>query len=139
MKSPEEIPTLVALIQRMSTDRKLVVAMESSGTYGDALRQALADAKIAVSRVSNKASHDYAEIFDGVLRAITIIDNGLIKIIDGRFECTKQVPVASSLFRSGVMSGTLAFRVGVRQTGCRHQRRIQGTSQPSRRQRSIAA
>ena len=42
VKSPEEIPTLVALIQRMSTDRKLVVAMESSGTYGDALRQALA-------------------------------------------------------------------------------------------------
>jgi transposase len=66
VKSPEEIPTLVALIQRMSTDRKLVVAMESSGTYGDALRQALTDAKIAVSRVSNKASHDYAEIFDGV-------------------------------------------------------------------------
>ena len=66
MKNPEEVPKLVALIQRMSTDRKLVVAMESSGTYGDALRQALADAKIAVWRVSNKASHDYAEIFDGV-------------------------------------------------------------------------
>ena len=48
MKNPEEIPTLVALIQRMSTGRKLVVALESSGTYGDALRQALADAKIAV-------------------------------------------------------------------------------------------
>ena len=66
VKNPEEIPTLIALIQRMSTDRKLVVALESSGTYGDALRQALADAKIAVVRVSNKASHDYAEIFDGV-------------------------------------------------------------------------
>ena len=49
VKNPEEVPKLVALIQRMSTDRKLVVAMESSGTYGDALRQALADAKIAVS------------------------------------------------------------------------------------------
>ena len=66
VKNPEQIPTLIALILRMSTDRKLVVAMESSGTYGDALRQALADAKIAVCRVSNKASHDYAEIFDGV-------------------------------------------------------------------------
>ena len=66
VKNPEEIPILIALIQRMSTDHKLVVAMESSGTYGDALRQALADAKIAVVRVSNKASHDYAEIFDGV-------------------------------------------------------------------------
>lgn len=66
VKNPEEIPTLIALIQQMSGDRKLVVAMESSGTYSDALRQALSDAKIAVLRVSNKASHDYAEIFDGV-------------------------------------------------------------------------
>ncbi len=57
---------MTGLILRMSTDRKLVVALESSGTYGDALRQDLADAKITVCRVSNKASHDYAEIFDGV-------------------------------------------------------------------------
>jgi transposase len=66
VKNPEEIPTLIALVHQMSKDRKLVVAMESSGTYTDALRQALFDAKVAVSRVSNKASHDYAEIFDGV-------------------------------------------------------------------------
>src|SRR5262245_26560970 len=66
VKNPEEIPTLIALIQRMSMGRKLVVALESSGTYGDALRQALADAEVAVQRVSNKASHDYAEVFDGV-------------------------------------------------------------------------
>jgi transposase len=66
VKNPEEIPTLIALIQRMNTGRKLVVALESSGTYGDAFRQALADARIAVGRVSNKASHDYAEVFDGV-------------------------------------------------------------------------
>jgi transposase len=64
--NPEEVPTLVALIRRMITGRELVVAMESSGTYGDALRQALSDAKIAVVRVSNKASRDYAEVFDGV-------------------------------------------------------------------------
>jgi transposase len=43
-----------------------VVAMESSGTYGDSLRQALADSEVEVQRVSNKASHDYAEVFDGV-------------------------------------------------------------------------
>ena len=42
VKSPEEIPALLALIRRMSAGRKLVVAMESSGTllrvlkyYGD--------------------------------------------------------------------------------------------------------
>src|SRR5512135_85782 len=66
VQNPEEIPTLLALIKRMSVGRKLVVALESSGTYGDALRQALADAGITVQRVSNKASHDYAEVFDGV-------------------------------------------------------------------------
>jgi transposase len=30
------------------------------------LRQALADSEIKVERVGNKASHDYAEVFDGV-------------------------------------------------------------------------
>ena len=64
--NPMEIPSLVPLIKRMSIGRKLVVAMESSGTYGDSLRQALADNEIKVERVSNKASHDYAEVFDGV-------------------------------------------------------------------------
>ncbi len=66
VQNPEEIPTLLTLVKRMSVGRKLVVALESSGTYGDALRQALADAEITVQRVSNKASHDYAEVFDGV-------------------------------------------------------------------------
>jgi transposase len=40
--------------------------MESTGTYGDALRQALSDAGLSVDRVSGKAAGDYAEIFDGV-------------------------------------------------------------------------
>jgi transposase len=64
--NPMEIPSLVSLIRQTSVGRKLVVAMESSGTYGDCLRQALADNAIKVERVSNKASHDYAEVFDGV-------------------------------------------------------------------------
>jgi len=42
------------------------VGLEPSGTYGDALRQALSDAGIAARRVSPKAAHDYAEVFDGV-------------------------------------------------------------------------
>ena len=66
VKNSQEIPSLITLIQRMRVGRKVVVALESSGTYGDALRQALADAQIEVVRVSNKAVHDYAEIFDGV-------------------------------------------------------------------------
>ena len=42
------------------------VALEPTGTYGDPLRQALSDAHLGAHRVSPKAAHDYAEIFDGV-------------------------------------------------------------------------
>jgi transposase len=66
VQNPDEIPTLVALLKQVSAGRNLVVAMESSGTYGDALRQALADSQIKVQRVGGKAAHDYAEVFDGV-------------------------------------------------------------------------
>src|SRR5690242_3249126 len=40
--NPSALPDLVKLLQYVGGDHKLVVAMESSGTYGDALRQALA-------------------------------------------------------------------------------------------------
>jgi transposase len=64
--NPTEIPRLVPLLTQLQAGRKLVVALESTGTYGDALRQALSDAGVAVERVSSKAAHDYAEVFDGV-------------------------------------------------------------------------
>src|SRR5436309_2633779 len=66
VKNPGEIPALLALLRPISAERKAVVALESSGTYGDALRQALADQGIKVQRVQGKAAHDYAEVFDGV-------------------------------------------------------------------------
>ena len=66
INNPSELVDFVALLQRVSAGRKLVVAMESSGTYGDALRQALADEGIELQRVGTKAAHDYAEVFDGV-------------------------------------------------------------------------
>jgi transposase len=66
VKTPEEIPVLVERLRDLAQGRTLLIAMESTGTYGDALRQALTDAGLAVHRVSGKAVHDYAEIFDGV-------------------------------------------------------------------------
>ena len=66
VKNPQEIPTLAALAKQVQADRNLVVAMESSGTYGDTLRQALTDNGIEIQRVGGKAAHDYAEVFDGV-------------------------------------------------------------------------
>jgi transposase len=64
--NPEQVPRLVDLLKRLAVGRRLRVAMEPSGTYGDALRQALHDAGLELWRVSPKAAHDYAEIFDGV-------------------------------------------------------------------------
>jgi transposase len=63
---PGELGELVARVLELSQACPLVVALESTGTYGDALRQALTDVKVSVERVSGKATHDYAEIFDGV-------------------------------------------------------------------------
>ena len=59
-KTPEEVPILVDRLRDLAKDRPLVIAMESTGTYGDALRQALTDAGLVVHRVSGKAvpQHD---------------------------------------------------------------------------------
>jgi transposase len=64
--NPEQLPDLLALLQRLGRDHAVTVALEPSGTYGDPIRQALTDAGLAVRRVSPKAAHDYAEVFDGV-------------------------------------------------------------------------
>jgi hypothetical protein len=66
VKNPSEIRRLVQLLRAVAEERHLVVAMESTGTYGDALRQALTDAELEIRRVGGKAASDYAEIFDGV-------------------------------------------------------------------------
>lgn len=66
VENPQQIPNLVALLVRLAQGRSLRVALEPSGTYGDVLRQALHDKGLQVLRVSPKAAHDYAEIFDGV-------------------------------------------------------------------------
>ena len=66
VKQPGDVRTLVERLQQIGAERGLRVALEPSGTYGDALRQALSDAGLEVRRVSPKAAHDYAEVFDGV-------------------------------------------------------------------------
>ena len=66
VKNPTEIRRLVSLLRVLARNRSVTLAMESTGTYGDALRQALTDAELEIHRVSAKAVQDYAEIFDGV-------------------------------------------------------------------------
>lgn len=61
-----ELPILVEKLKELGAGREMVIAMEPTGTYADPVRQALHDAGLKVYRVSPKASHDYAEILDGV-------------------------------------------------------------------------
>lgn len=64
--APRQIPLLLQKLKELSAGGEVILAMESSGTYGDALRQAAQDAGIEVHRVSAKAVKDSAESFDGV-------------------------------------------------------------------------
>jgi transposase len=64
--NPGQIPLLVDKLKELATGRSLVLALEPSGSYGDALRQAASAAGLEVHRVSTKAAHDHAEVFDGV-------------------------------------------------------------------------
>ncbi len=66
VQNPSEIGWLVQLLRNMAGERPMMVAMESTGTYGDALRQTLTDVALDIQRVGGKAASDYAEIFDGV-------------------------------------------------------------------------
>jgi len=67
IKNPSEIPELIGLLQMLGeTCDSLTIGLESTGTYGEAVRAAMTAAFLEVHRVSGKASSDYKEIFDGV-------------------------------------------------------------------------
>ena len=66
VKLPGEIRELVSRLKVLQERRGITVSLEATGTYGEALRQALTDAKLDVRRVRSQATSDYAEIFDGV-------------------------------------------------------------------------
>lgn len=64
--STRELGLLVDLLKQLNQLRAVRIGLESTGTYGDGLRQALTDAGLDVRRVSNTACANYAETFDGV-------------------------------------------------------------------------
>jgi transposase len=64
-KSPKQVRELVGLLRKLPTT-SLEVALEPSGTYGDALQVLLQRASIPVYQVSPKRCHDAAEVYDGV-------------------------------------------------------------------------
>ena len=65
-KHPEQTLEFAELITVLKARGPVEVAMEPSGTYGDALRSLLEQLNVPVFRVSPKRSHDAAEMFDGV-------------------------------------------------------------------------
>ena len=65
--NPREIGVLIELLlQLKEICGSLTIGMESTGTYGDAVRRAMTEAFLEVHRVSGKSVSDYKEIFDGV-------------------------------------------------------------------------
>jgi transposase len=62
---PRQTVQFVGLLDGLRAGERLVeVAMEPTGTYGDALRYRLGSSKLSVFRVSNKHVHDASELFD---------------------------------------------------------------------------
>ncbi len=66
VRNPFDVARCAEWLSVVGQGRRLIVALEPTGTYGDALRQALARTKLDVHRVSPKSASDYAEMFDGV-------------------------------------------------------------------------
>ena len=66
IRNPFEVKLLAEVLAFVARGRRVVVAMEPTGTYGDALRQAIERVGLTVHRVSPKMASDYAEVFDGV-------------------------------------------------------------------------
>ncbi len=63
---PRETRSFLELVDQLGRAGDVEVAMEPSGTYGDALRHALLKRGWPVFRVSPKRTHDAAEVYDGV-------------------------------------------------------------------------
>lgn len=67
ISNPCEIDELVKHLKFLASHGvALKIALESTGTYGDAVRLKLTNAQLPVLRVSGKGVSDYREIFDGV-------------------------------------------------------------------------
>lgn len=65
-RHPEQTHTFLELLEELQRGGSVVVVLEPTGTYGDALRHQAHLRGIPVYRVNPKRSHDAAEVFDGV-------------------------------------------------------------------------
>jgi transposase len=115
--NPDELGLLIALLTKLASRCPATVAMESSGTYGDALRQALCDAGLPLRRVSAKAVKDQAETFDGVPSQHDGKDAAIIADLCARGKCsawsqrTSTTPAADQEMRYWVRKLDAAQRI----------------------------
>ena len=64
---PRQTTVFLGLLRALEqADRKPVVVMEPTGTYGDAVRHQCHAMGLAVHMMPPKHSHDFAEVLDGV-------------------------------------------------------------------------
>ncbi len=63
---PGQSEAFYEFVEGLASERQVDVAMEPTGTYGDALRFHLSQRGIAVYQVSPKLVHDARELYDGV-------------------------------------------------------------------------
>ena len=67
VKNPSEIGLLIELLLMLKeVCGSLIVGLESTGTYSEAVRCAMTESFLEVHRLSGKGVSDYKEIFDGV-------------------------------------------------------------------------
>jgi len=97
---PQQTGELLAQLMALNVGR-LEVAMEPTGTYGDALRWQLVKRGIPVYRVNPKHTHDESESFDGVpsshdAKAACIIADLHYR---GRSQRWNEVPIEQREFR----------------------------------------
>jgi len=65
-KAPLQTVRFVELVKELKDIAPVELVMESTGTYGDPLREQMARLEVPVFRVSTKHTHDAAELLDRV-------------------------------------------------------------------------
>jgi transposase len=101
----EESRSVVDMLKELPAKR-IEVAMEPTGTYGDPIRALLQEAEIPVYQVAPKRSHDAAEVWDGVpslhdAKSCEIIGrlhlDGASKLWEGRSEGEREIAAAVAM------------------------------------------
>lgn len=63
---PKQTMEFIGHVEELAKERRVEVVMESTGTYGDAIRYQLSQLGVPLFRIGTKQVHDAAEVFDGV-------------------------------------------------------------------------